>query len=770
MATRVAFVCGLFFMVQATPPNIIWIMADDLGYGELSSFGQTNFQTHNIDRFAEEGIRFTSAYCGAPLCAPSRASFMTGLHTGHTNIRGNGKKGPGQTDTPLRDNDTTVAELLQLAGYYTAIVGKWGLGVPSSSGSPQLKGFDYFYGEPDQQNAHNYYPPYLYQTSNSSSDLQKVILSGNVFGEISGAPVLPSIAFNPDSRRCLDVSNGDNADVGDVVILNMCPSDSVEVECMMWTLDQQTGLLYNENNIVLGRDRAVESVLLCVSASDGSGYPSLQQCDADNAYQKWSLTNHNFLQLAHTEQCLGYATDAVGRRQAIIPLKLVSCALLSSDNESTAYRPASLHFNQDPPSRLRCMSPITDTYGNHGGCRYTHDLFTAAALDMVTQRTKRAPSQPFFLYLAWADPHAGGWSTDDIEAGNPVPSDGEFSQQASWPVVERDHASVIQNYLDRDVGRLVQTLQQLGIDNNTVVFFASDNGASNEGGHKGSFFVSSGPLKGYKRSLYEGGIRTPSSVRWPGHIKPGQTVHFPWYFPDFLPTALDIAGRIDLIPAVTDGVSILPLLLGDSEVTRPVDTCIYFEFCTNNKWGRAARMNQWKAVGLSSELPTELYDLSVDVGEERDVAGLFPDVVRELQTCMDAQHEENSDWPRGDARCGKNPEASPGPEAGGPSSDSPDLSTGRKSMEPTLTPVSKSVAGTKNAQEMYISFVVKVMRVMKEGLQLTILLGGVAATLFGCRRMFSYSSASGRRHSGHQVLSQVDDDDYDNDNNDDTFL
>lgn len=735
MENRLVVYCSVIFLAKALSPNIIWIMTDDLGYGELSSFGQTNFHTERIDQFAEEGIRFTSAYCGAPLCAPSRAAFMTGRHTGHTKIRGNGKKGPGQTDTPLERNATTVAELLQFAGYYTALVGKWGLGVATSSGSPHLKGFDFFYGEPDQQNAHNYYPPYLFKTHNISKIPQKVILQENWSGELGSTSVLPSVVSNSESGLCLDVQNGDHATSGDIVILTICPMDEYKIDSMMWTLNEQTGLLYNRNSMVLSQNGTIESLLFCVSVSSISPIPFLGKCGNKTLIQKWFLSSGNLLQSAQTGQCLGFVADGAKNSQSDVLLTLMSCELSDSYNQLGRF-----HFHQDPPSRDRCMSPITDSFGNRGGCSYTHDLYTSVALDLLTWRTSRAPTQPFFLFLSWTNPHAGGWTSDDVEAGNPVPSDGVFSDHEEWPTVEQDHASVIQNYIDRDVQRLIDRLKSLGIDNNTIVFFASDNGASNEGGHDANFFKSSGPLRGFKRSLYEGGIRTPSSVRWPGHILAGQTIDFPWYFPDFMPTALDIAGRKDLIPSTTDGVSILPLLLGASDVPRPHDSCLYFEFCTNGLWGRAARKNQWKAVALSSKLPTELYDVTVDIGEEKNVARLFPDIVRDLEACMEAQHVDNEDWPRGDGLCGGQSSA---------------VNTGRDipvrhSKDEDNQTSSAVLSATSNT-----SFLLTVISLLRVGFMLGVTMGVLVSAVLYFRERFYFAASSSRYH-GHQVLSQVD--------------
>lgn len=135
-------------------PNLIYIMADDLGYGDLGCYGQREIQTPHIDRLAAEGMRFTQHYAGSTVCAPSRCALMTGLHTGHCYIRGNER-------VNLRPEDVTVAELLKGAGYTTGLCGKWGLGVEGEEGVPNRQGFDYFFGYLDQGHAHNYYPTFL---------------------------------------------------------------------------------------------------------------------------------------------------------------------------------------------------------------------------------------------------------------------------------------------------------------------------------------------------------------------------------------------------------------------------------------------------------------------------------------------------------------------------------------------------------------------------------------------------------------------------------
>ncbi len=160
-----------------TSPNIIYIMADDLGYGDLGCYGQDSILTPNIDRLASEGILFKRHYAGATVCAPSRSTLMTGLHTGHTRIRGN------KSGMSLAETDTTVAELLQAAGYKTGLIGKWGLGDAGSVGIPNKKGFDYFYGFLNQIRAHNYYPEFLWKNTEEVLLKNKVTLIDSTYAK-----------------------------------------------------------------------------------------------------------------------------------------------------------------------------------------------------------------------------------------------------------------------------------------------------------------------------------------------------------------------------------------------------------------------------------------------------------------------------------------------------------------------------------------------------------------------------------------------------------
>ena len=150
---------------RTAPPNIVFILADDLGYADLGAYGQRQVRTPRLDQMAREGLRFTQHYTGAPVCAPARSVLMTGQHTGHTTVRGNhGRTATGANERiPLRAADLTVAELLRGAGYTTGLIGKWGLGEPGTEGVPNRQGFDFFFGYLNQQHAHSHYPDYLWR-------------------------------------------------------------------------------------------------------------------------------------------------------------------------------------------------------------------------------------------------------------------------------------------------------------------------------------------------------------------------------------------------------------------------------------------------------------------------------------------------------------------------------------------------------------------------------------------------------------------------------
>lgn len=179
-------------------PNIIYILADDLGYGDIAVYGQEKIKTPNLERMAAEGMRFTQHYCGSTVCAPSRSVLMTGLHTGHTPIRGNREHKPvGQK--PIPDSLITIAEVLKEAGYATGAFGKWGLGYPGSEGSPSNQGFDYFFGYNGQRRAHFYYPEFLFREVKGQAP-ERVPLKGNKVRDTS-TPQFPHPGAGPPKER-----------------------------------------------------------------------------------------------------------------------------------------------------------------------------------------------------------------------------------------------------------------------------------------------------------------------------------------------------------------------------------------------------------------------------------------------------------------------------------------------------------------------------------------------------------------------------------------
>ena len=435
-------------------PSIIFILADDLGYGDLGCYGQTKIKTPNLDKLAAEGMRFTSFYAGSTVCAPSRCALMTGLHTGHALIRGN-------AEVALRPQDLTVAEVLKRAGYRTGLIGKWGLGNPNTTGLPQKKGFDLFLGYLDQVHAHDYYTDYLWR-------------------------------YDP-------------------------PSD-----------------------VKPGYDGRVE-------------FPENQ-----------------------------------GGKKGI----------------------------------------------------YMDDLFNTAALNFVRINTPEPFNnyRPFFLYLAYTIPHANNEEGQRTGNGMEVPSDAPYADQP-WPPAEKNKAAMITR-LDACVGQLLDKLQELKMDDNTIILFSSDNGPHKEGGADPNFFQSAGPLRGIKRDLYEGGIRVPLIVRWPGKIKPGTVNDQPWAFWDFLPTAAEIASA--KLPEKLDGLSMLPALLGKPQTNR--HDFLYWEFHERG-FQQAVRMGDWKAVRPQAGAPLELYHLGADPGEKQNVAAQNPEVVARIEEYLKTGRTESEHWP-----------------------------------------------------------------------------------------------------------------------------
>ncbi len=417
-------------------PNIIFIMADDLGQYDLGCTGQKHILTPRLDRMAAEGCFFDQCYTGAAVCAPSRCALMTGMHMGHARVRNNSSKTggvPPQGRVPLREEDVTVAEVLKSAGYTNGITGKWGLGEPNTTGVPNRQGFDEWLGLLNQRHAHTYYPEYFWR-------------------------------------------------------------------------------------------------------------------------------NEEF-QIA---------------------------------------------------------------WGNMGGYegQWIHDDFTKFALEFINENK----AGPFFLYVPYTVPH-GKYE---------IPNDEPYSDKP-WSEDAKNYAAMVTR-LDSDVGKILDLLGDLGIDERTIVFFCSDNGAT----FTREPFFSAGPLRGKKGNLYEGGIRTPMIVRWPGMISAGRTSSQPWAFWDFLPTAAELAGVKS--PEGIDGISMAGEILGKPQKAHEF---LYWE-TPSGGYSQAVRWNDWKGIRTSWGAPVELYNLAEDLGEQKNLADRHPDIVKRIEDYMKASHVESDLYPTPD--------------------------------------------------------------------------------------------------------------------------
>lgn len=408
-------------------PNVIYIMTDDQGYGDVGCYGQKLIETPNLDRMASEGMKFTDHYSGTCICAPTRCILMTGLHNGHSYIRDNYEINGYQL--PIPDDTLTIAEVFKSAGYTTGCIGKWGLGGPDTVGQPNKQGFDHFFGYLGQVQAHNYYPQYL------------------------------------------------------------------------WRNDEQV--------------------------------PQNGQ--------------------------------------------------------------------------------------------YSHDAMTEEVLDFIQANKDR----PFFLYIPYTIPHTNFQ----------VPDLAQYADKP-WSSDQKTQAAMISR-MDRDIGRIMDLLKSLGLDEHTVMSFTSDNGPHASSGTN-TLFNANGPLRGIKRDLYEGGIRVPFIVRWPGTIRPGTTTDHVSAFWDFFPTACDLMGVKP--PEGLDGISYLPVLLGKDQ---PRHEYLYWEFKAQHE--QAVRMGKWKGVrqnvNYNPPPPIELYDLDSDIGEQDNIAADHPDIVAQIEQIMTEAHTPSSYFP-----------------------------------------------------------------------------------------------------------------------------
>ena len=449
--------------VAQNRPNIVFILADDLGYGDLGCYGQQLIRTPHIDRLATDGMRFTQFYAGATVCAPSRSALMTGQHSGHTYIRGNKEIQP-EGQYPLADSVQTFVQLLQDAGYVTGAFGKWGLGMVGTSGAPDRKGFDTFFGFNCQRQSHRYYPTHLWHND------EKVVLEGN-----------------------------------DLV-----------------------------NKVV-------------------------------------------------------YAPEVIQRQT------------------------------------LKFMEDHKDS--------------------------------PFFLYVPTVLPHAELQGPADEHYRNyessftETPYNGQdYGPEASiggYASVAKPRATfaAMVSRMDAYVGEILAKLDELGLTENTIVVFSSDNGSHLEGGADPDFFNSSGGLRGHKRDLYEGGIRVPFIVKWPGKVQAQSQNDFIGAFWDIMPTLVEIVGA--KAPKYTDGISLAPTLL-DRDDQQLQHKYLYWEF--HEAGGRqAVRMGNWKAVRLQAKdgekATLELYDLDNDPSETKDLLEDYPDIAQQMTVFMDQAHQESDVFP-----------------------------------------------------------------------------------------------------------------------------
>ncbi|PYF77408.1 arylsulfatase [Pedobacter nutrimenti] len=452
-------------------PNIIYIYADDLGYAETGPYGQTKIKTPHLDRMAREGMKFTQHYSGAPVCAPARCMLMTGKNGGHAYIRGNYGMGGSRDEEeggqmPLPEGTFTIPKMLKNAGYATGMIGKWGLGMNNSTGSPLKQGFDFYYGYLDQKQAQNYYPTHLWEND------QQVPLNNSFF----------------DINEKLDPARATDAD-----------------------------------------------------------------------------------------------------------------------------------------------------FERFKGKEYAPDKMTSKGLAFIEQHR----SGPFFLYMAYTLPHV----SLQVPERYIQPYLGQFDEQpyygqqgyapCKYPL--STYAGMI-SYLDEQVGLVMDKIKQLGLDENTIILFSSDNGTTFNGGVQATFFKSVANLRGLKMDVFEGGIREPFIVRWPGKVPANTSSDLISAQFDMMPTFAELSGARAVHP---DGISLLPTFLGKpaGQQNRPY---LYFEY--PEKGGQVAiRMGKWKAVKLNMQKQKkaewQLFDLSRDISEQLNLAPAYPGLIRELEEIVKKEHQ-----------------------------------------------------------------------------------------------------------------------------------
>ena len=472
-----------------TRPNIIYIMCDDMGYGDLGCYGQPYIQTPHLDQMAKEGMRFTQAYAGSPVSAPSRASFMTGQHSGHCEVRGN-KEYWRNAPTVMYGNNKDYSivgqhpydpehiilpEILKDYGYTTGMFGKWAGGYEGSVSTPDKRGIDEFFGYICQFQAHLYYPNFLNRFSRSQGDTNvvRVIMEENIKYPMFGKDY---------SKR------------------SQYSADIIHREAIKW-LDKQNG----------------------------------------------------------SQPFFGIFTYTLPHAELVQPEDSI---LLGYEKQ---------FFNDK-------------TWGGSESSRYNPTVHTHAQFaGMITR-------------------------------------------------------------LDAYVGEVLAKLKDKGLDENTIVIFTSDNGPHEEGGADPEFFGRDGKLRGIKRQCYEGGIRIPFIVRWPGKVAKGSVNDHIFAFYDMMPTFCELAGVKDYVKKYTnkkkridyfDGISIVPTLMGKNN--QKEHEFLYWEFNETNQI--AVRMGDWKLVVKKGE--PHLYNLASDIHEDNDISAQHPDIVKRMKKIIYSQHTPN---------------------------------------------------------------------------------------------------------------------------------
>ena len=306
------------------------------------------------------------------------------------------------------------------------------------------------------------------------------------------------------------------------------------------------------------------------------------------------------------------------------------------------FYPEFLWRNQKKHLLKNVVKPVSDKprAGFMGGAatkrvEYSHDLFTKEALTWI----KTNKENPFFLYLPLTIPHANNEGTRMFGDGAEVPDYGIYEKE-NWPKQDKGQAAMITR-MDHDIGRLLDLLKELKIEENTLVMFTSDNGPHNEAGHNPELFKPAGPLRGMKRTLTEGGIRVPTLAWWPNTIKPSSISDQPFYFGDLMATACEISQNDT--PLQTDSLSFLPTLKGKTKEQKR-HKFLYWEFYERT-FRQAVIMEDWKLIRSGMDnAKLELYDLNNDIHEDTNLVAEQPAISQRMLSYMESAHSPHPNW------------------------------------------------------------------------------------------------------------------------------